>query len=226
MTTKNTKTMEPRRELLKFDEASFDYHWQRTEVFCEVLNELYQRLIQDIPEEKIKANLEDLKACITDRSFRDDNLKEILIKILLELSPVNDMMVSQAIKRQLLQLENFSVEKYLPRSEAYQVMNQKEFIPCIKNIVWYPKVNKFIIPERHKQVLKNKFSTYAQGEGLAIYDQIQTVLTEIKKLEDIATIDRDLIDLRGIGIASRDWKEFNLIPYQGLNKKDQDEDLE
>jgi len=210
--------MEERKELIKFNEVEYTYHLGRCEVFADTLNEMYNRLIKTFPEAQIKAHIQEIKSCVGDKGFKDDYLREILINILLELSPINDLEVSPEMKRQLLQVDNLSVEKFLPRTEAAQVMAQKEFVKCVKNIVWYSKNSKFIVPERHKQALQDKFSIYAQGEsGLAIYDQIQTIIKEVKELERIGNIDLDMIDLRGLGIQTRNMDEINLIPFQKQN---------
>lgn len=149
------------------------------------------------------------------RSFKEDKLKESLSGVIMELAPqANEMPVKDEVKHQLLGLDNLSVEKYIPRQIAVQVMQQKQIKPNLKYVTWYPKAAKFIVSQQNHKRIKDKCSLFIQGNDLVIYDQIQRIITEVKELKRIGNIDRDIVDLRGLGIQTRNMDEINLIPFQ------------
>jgi hypothetical protein len=211
-TTDITET--PRREIIRFNEAEYDYQIDRIETFCDALNEIYNRLIKDFPEEEIKANIKAIQACVADRGFKDDDLREIISTILLKLSPINDMQVSDEMKRQLLKVDNLSIEKYLPRQDIEGEMRKRNLkFRSVKSVTWYAKTGKFIITKNNKEIIKDQCSTFVQGEDLVIYDQLQKVIIEIKELMRIGNTSDNMIDLRGLGIQTRDLSEINTIPF-------------
>ena len=205
--------MENRKELIRFNENDFEWFIERCDKFADLLNEIYQNLIKDFPEIEIKKKIEEIKACVTERSYKEDKLKEILIQIILDISPATKQLnLSEELKRKLLGVENIDVSKYLPN--AYHLFSIRTPKPILKKISWYKKNQLFLITKTEREKIKDYFSQYiTHPDDLEIYDQVNKVILEITKLNQIANIDYNRVDLNGLGIQNLKTAQINPIVF-------------